>query len=313
MQPHPYVERSFALLGVRLGWIMNRFIVVIFLFASSPICLAGSPPSTINAPFVETYKKSGKELIYVAVVHHSSLKYPNAMTDPTFKTIAQIFAQTPPDAVIVEGVDPPDLSRFLQFARSCAAANYNLPDKLCNEPAFAADLATGIGAVVYGGEPPGASVLAYFEKQGYVAQDVLAYYIMRMIPVQNSHAPLRPETFAAFEQKIAKDAQRKLETSVPFSPDVFSAWYAKNVPGPASYLTITANDTGPGSHGQKPTLLNTLTRIDLVMRDESVVTTIQQALEKHNRVLVVYGASHLVFEWNQLEQIMGTPTWSKPF
>jgi hypothetical protein len=292
---------------------MNRLLIVIFLFASSPICLAGSPPSTMNAPFIETYKKRDKELIYLAVVHHSSLKYPNVMTDPTFKTIAQIFAQTPPDAVIVEGVDPSDLSSFLQFARSCAAANYNLPEKLCDEPEFAADLATGIGAVVYGGEPPGASVLAYFEKQGYVSQDVLAYYIMRMIPVQNYHAPLRPETFAAFEQKVAKDAQRKLGISMTFSPDDFITWYAKSMPGPANYLTITTNDTGPGSDRQKPTLLNTLARIDLVMRDESVVTAIQQALDKHNRVLAVYGASHLVFEWNQLEQIMGTPTWSKPF
>ena len=292
---------------------MNRFLVAIFLFASSPVCLADSPPSTISAPFIETFRQNGKELIYAAVVHHSSLKYPNAMTDPTFETIAQIFAQTPPDAVIVEGVDPPDLSNFLQFAKSCAAANYNLAGRLCNEPAFAAALATGIGAVVYAGEPSGPSVLASFEKQGYVAQDVLAFYIMRMIPVQNNRAPLTSATFSAFEQKVAKDAQRKLGISVPFSPDVFSAWYAKNVPGPANYLVIATNDTGPASHGQKPTLLNTLASIDLVMRDGNIVTTIQQAIAKHNRVLVVYGASHLVFEWNQLEQIMGTPTWSKPF
>jgi hypothetical protein len=292
---------------------MNRFLVAIFLFASSPICLAGSPPSTINAPFIETYRQNGKELIYVAVVHHSSLKYPNAMTDPTFETIAQIFAQTPPDAVIVEGVDPPDLSSFLQFAKSCAAANYNLPGRLCNEPEFTADLATGIGAVVYAGEPSGPSVLAYFEKQGYVAHDILAFYIMRMIPVQNNSVPLTSATFPAFEQKVTKDAQRKLGISVPFSPDDFSAWYAKNMPVPTNYLIITTNDTGPASHGQKPTLLNTLARIDLVMRDGNIVTTIQQAIAKYNRVLVVYGASHLVFEWDQLQQIMGTPAWSKPF
>lgn len=292
---------------------MNRFLVAIFLLGLSSICLAGSPPSTINAPFIETYRKSGKELIYVAVVHHSSLKYPNAMADPTFETIAQVFAQTPPDAVVVEGVDPPDLSSFLQFAKSCAAASYNLPGKICNEPTFVADRASGMGAVVYTGEPSGPSVLAYFEKRGYVAQDVLAFYIMRMIPVQNNHAPLTPETFPAFEQKVTQDAQRKLGISVPFSPDDFSTWYVKNMPVPTNYLAITTNDTGPAPYGRKPTLLNTLESVDLVMRDESVVTAIQQAIEKHKRVLVVYGASHLVFEWNQLEQMMGTPTWSKPF
>jgi hypothetical protein len=292
---------------------MNRFLATVLMFASSPICLADSPPSTINAPFIETYRQTGKELIYAAVVHHSSLKYPNAMTDPTFETIAQIFAQTPPDAVIVEGVEPPDLSSFLQFAKSCAAANYNLPGRLCDEPEFAADLATGIGAEVYAGEPSGPSVLAYFEKQGYVAHDILAFYIMRMIPVQNNHVPLTPATFPEFEQKVTKDAQRKLGISVPFSPDDFSAWYAKNMPVPTNYLMITTNDTGPASHGQKPTLLNTLAGIDLVMRDGNIVTTIQQAIAKHNRVLVVYGASHLVFEWDQLQQIMGTPAWSKPF
>lgn len=292
---------------------MKRFLVTLFLFASSPICLAQSPPSTINAPFIETYRQNGKELIYAAVVHHSSLKYPSAMTDPTFETIAQIFAQTPPDAVIVEGVDPLDMSSFLQFAKSCAAAKYSLPGRLCNEPEFAADLAAGTGAVVVAGEPSGPSVLAYFEKQGYVAHDILAFYIMRMIPVQNSHVPLTPATFPAFEEKVTKDAQRKLGISVPFSADEFSAWYAKNMPVPTNYLAITANDTGPAPHGQKPTLLNTLARVDLVMRDGNIVTTIQQVLAKHNRVLVVYGASHLVFEWDQLQQIMGTPVWSKPF
>jgi hypothetical protein len=292
---------------------MNRALVAVFLLSSSSICLADSPPSTTNAPFIETYRQNGKELIYAAVVHHSSLKYPDAMTDPTFKTIAQIFAQTPPDAVIVEGVDPPDLSSFLEFAKRCAAANYDLPGRLCNEPAFAADAAARIGAVVYAGEPSGPSVLAYFEKQGYVARDILAFYIMRMIPVQNNHVPLTPATFPAFEQRVAKDAQRKLGISVPFSPDDFSAWYAKNMPVPTNYLAITTNDTGPASHGRTPTLLNTLARIDLVMRDGNIVAAIQQAIAKHNRVLVVYGASHLVFEWDQLQQIMGTPAWSKPF
>jgi hypothetical protein len=271
-------------------------------------------PSTVNAPWVETFTNAGKTVAYVGAVHHSPILYPDATKDPVFETVASEFSSLHPQAVIVEGVDPMDLQGFLQFAKQCAAANYNLPGKICDEPEFTAVEAMQSGATVLTGEPSGASVVSYFESQGYTVRDVLAFYVMRMIPVQNNHVPLTQTSFPAFFQSVIRGAEHDLGVNVPFTVDDFSAWYAKNMPLPSNYLEITTNDTGPTpdtSNG--PTFLNKLSVADTVMRDGNVVSTIQQATSTYQRILVVYGASHLVFEWSQLVGLLGTPEFTKPY
>ncbi len=87
------------------------------------------PPSTRNAPFVETFHRNGKTLIYVLAVHHSSVLFPDPMAaDPVFKTIQQVFSTAPPDAVIIEGVDPSQISAFCEGSvEQCGSAHYNIP------------------------------------------------------------------------------------------------------------------------------------------------------------------------------------------
>jgi hypothetical protein len=57
----------------------------------------------------------------------------------------------------------------------------------------------------------------------------------------------------------------------------------------------------------------TLSALSTHGRDESVVKMIKTVLQHHDRVLVVYGASHLDFEWDQLVGLMGIPKKTKPF
>ena len=59
--------------------------------------------------------------------------------------------------------------------------------------------------------------------------------------------------------------------------------------------------------------MHTLSHLSNSIRDANVVTTIQTAFETHNRVLVIYGASHLVFEWDQLIALYGKPKKIKVF
>jgi phosphoheptose isomerase len=59
--------------------------------------------------------------------------------------------------------------------------------------------------------------------------------------------------------------------------------------------------------------LHTLSALSTTARDENIVATIKTAIENHSRVLVVYGASHLGFEWEELVRFMGMPKKTKPF
>jgi hypothetical protein len=289
------------------------FLMVTSLIARNALA-DPTPPSTINAPWVETFTKDGVVVAYAGAVHHSSLHYPDASQDPIFETVSDEFSLLQPQAVIVEGVDPKDLQGFLEFAKQCADANYNLAGQMCDEPEFTAVEAMNAGAVVLTGEPSGSSVASYFESQGYTAQDLLAFYVMRSIPVQNNHVPLTEETFPAFFQSIVRGGEQDLDLNVSFTVADFAVWYAKNMPLPANYLNISTNDTGPTPDtGGAPTVLNKLSATDMVMRDGNVVSTIQQAMSTYQRILVVYGASHPIFEWPQLVQLLGDPVFTKPY
>jgi hypothetical protein len=273
------------------------------------------PPSTRKAPFVETFHRNGKTLIYVLAVHHSSLRYPDAMTDPVFKTIQQVFSTAAPDAVIIEGVDPSQLSAYCERSvQQCGSTQYNIPGKACDESSIAAYSAIQLGAQVYSGEPSASDELSVFKAHGYTIQDFLAFWILNNIPQEKRHGPLTEDGFRRLVDRIVSYNNYLLGTSVRFSSDDFARWYAKNMPSPHNYLDIGLEDADPYPLGrEKQTVLHKLSGLNTQERDESVVKAIKTALQNHSRVLVVYGASHLDFEWKQLVQFMGVPKKTKPF
>lgn len=302
----PWSNRSFLLPALFL------------LFPASSFAQSGNwtpaPPSNADRPFIETFHRKTKTLIYIAARHHSPRQFPHAMADPVFKTISEVFSITPPDAVIVEGVDPSEMAGFLRFSRQCAASNYDVHDRFCDEPQFAAYSAMQIGAQVFTGEPSGAALLSFFEARGYSIQDVFAYHIMINIPVQNRHLPLTQDAFPKFVDRIVAHENLLFGTSVHFTAADFAAWYAKSMRSPQNYLELTVEDTSPAPPGGVPrTLLHALSRVFDQARDQNVVQTIKYVIQQYNRLLVVYGGSHLGFEWNELVRFMGVPKQTKPF
>ncbi len=163
--------------------------------------LAPPPLSTKHAPFIETFTRNGKTLIYVLSVHHSLVLFPDAMSDPVFKTIQSVFLKTPPDAVIVEGVDPSQISGFLDHAKQCAAASYNLAGTACDENAFTAYSATENGAPSTQERSARVS-LSFFEARGYSIQDFLAFLIMNNIPPEKRRGQLTEDKFRRLVNRV---------------------------------------------------------------------------------------------------------------
>ncbi len=288
------------------------------LFPAASFAQSGNwtpaPPSNANAPFIETFRRKTKTLIYIAARHHSPQLFPHAMADPVFRTIKEVFSVSQPDAVIVEGVDPSEMAGFLRFSRQCAASNYDVRGKFCDEPQFAAYSATQLGAPVFTGEPSAPALLSFFEAQGYSIQDVFAYYIMINVPVQNRHLLLTQDAFPKFVERIVAHENHLFGTSIHFTAADFAAWYAKSMQSPQNYLQLRVDDTSPSPPGEIPrTLLHALSRVFDQVRDENVVQTIKSVIQQHDRVLVAYGGSHLGFEWNELVRFMGIPIQTKPF
>lgn len=237
------------------------------------------------------------------------------MSDPVFKTIQRVFSSTPPDAVIIEGVDPSQVAAFCKYTvQQCGSAQYKIPAKACDESSIASYSAVQMGAPVFTGEPSAARQLSVFKAHGYTIQDFFAFWILNNIPQEKRHGAFTEEQFQQLVDRIVRYENHLLGTSVRFSPEDLANWYAKNMSSPTSYLDIDVEDTSPYPAPQSPkTLLHTLSAISTEGRDASVLDTIQTVLKDHKRVLVVYGASHLDFEWRGLVRMMGVPQKTKPF
>ena len=138
------------------------FLGLAFLPLAVALALCAAPrPSTASAPFIETFQRNGRTLIYVVARHHSPVLFPDPMSDPVFRTIQSVFARTPPDAVVLEGVDPSQIPGFLEYAKECASANFDMSGKPRDEPAFTAWSATRNGVPVYTGEPSARAELSF--------------------------------------------------------------------------------------------------------------------------------------------------------
>ncbi len=296
------------------NWKISCSFALLYLIGAAFAAAAAPPPSTRDAPFIETFHRNHKTLIYVAAAHHSPLKYPDAFADPTFQIIDSVFLKTPPEAVIVEGVDPSQISGFLDHADQCAAAKFNVPGTHCGEPDLAAYAAQQRGISVYTGEPTARFELSFFQSHGYSIQDFLAFWIMANISFEKSQGQMNEAKFRRVASDVVANLNHSLGASVRFTPDDFAAWYAKHIQTPRNYLDLTNEDAAPYPPPEEPkTVLHTLSALCTEARDKNVAATIKTLLRSHNRVLVVYGASHLDFEWQGLTQLMGVPKKTKPF
>lgn len=275
--------------------------------------LAAVPPPKDRFPFVETFQKHGRTLIYVAATHHWPGLFPQAMADPLFRTIQQIFTATPPDAAIIEGVDPDSsMVRYIDHARRCAAAGYDLPNQVCGEPALTAYLAAERKIPVLTGEPSTRDSLRFMESHGYSAQDLFALYVARQITTRNHGRHIGQDEFASLLAGTVAYYAHLAGTPLSFTVADFEAWYAKNMRTPASYLDLTSDDLYPAPQAGPPTsALHRISGTLETLRDQTVVSQITSALGRHHLVLVVYGGSHLQFEWSDLVELLGVPKKSE--
>ena len=85
----------------------------------------------------------------------------------------------------------------------------------------------------------------------------------------------------------------------------FEAWYeaVNGVPFQSGYLQ---EDSAPLS-STNARRTNEMSRLIGIARDEKMLDVIAHALNGHDNVLVIYGASHHVVQSKALEAMLGTP------
>lgn len=248
-------------------------------------------------PFVARYQRDQKSLFYLASLHSTDAH------SKTFKMIDNLLAKENFDLVIVEGIaheegiSPESVIKWASLQQ--ASGRYE-----GFETAYAIANVHKIGIPFIGGEPEDQLVFNGLKKSGYQAEDVLFYFFVQQIFQYSQSASLPADTEAFFNEFIQRKREIvKLNSKLTFLD--FQNWYLKKNGRVFVAAEIDFNIPAPVEKGKFFTQ-----RISSALcecRDQFVVGVVDRLLQKHDRILVIFGGSHWSTQKVVYEKYFGPP------
>lgn len=274
-------------------------------------------------PYVARYERRGRSLAYVAALHEHRLGC------ATFRLIESLFDRFRPEVVIIEGIETEhgmspaffidavesplqeDCSsrqgRSLEDDRALKGDRSQEEDLWpLGEPGYTASVALARGVPFIGGEPTDSEIRDAVVEGTIEDRDLLYYYLTRQIPQWKRTGEDQARSFEIlFAECIDRDMKRLgLDDMAPADSNHFTAWYEERNGRPFSYEEITTQHTAP-IEGESALFTNKMSLRIGEVRDTHIVRLIADLLERHDRVLIVYGAGHHVQQEKVLERMLG--------
>jgi hypothetical protein len=268
--------------------------------------------SPFLAPYVAVFHSGRKTLTYVAAAHLSIKEFPNVFDSPVFRTVDSVYQRESPQVVIVEGIhtadelSPPSLKRH---ADECRKTKYLVN---CGEPFYAINQAIDHGSAYIAGEPDESFVVQQVTEAGYTVQDLISFYLIREIPQLKRQNGFNLATFPKWAEKRLAEIRRDLKFGDAFGYEDFKRWYANHMSKSKNFKDIEADDTAPDA-GPQSTFAQKISHQVNIARDRSVVLVAEHMLNRFDRVLIVFGASHLLVQEPVFSAVMGKPKYEKLF
>ena len=250
-----------------------------------------------RTPYVSTFKKGNKELIYIAVEHANSLQ------SKTFKTIRDTITIEKPNFIILEGfsynneITP---GWFLKYSRKCKESQFTK----CGEPSYAAILAEQGDIPFAGGEPTDKEVFNDLRVHGFNHLDAVSFYLLRQIPQLRRQQKLEEDNFKEQGQRYLDNFSKGFGQEDVITFEEFEQWYAHHTKNQRPYLEIRSQDVAP-IQNQNSTFLHKISATISLTREKFLNHIIEDKLKKYSKVLVIYGGGHLVKSRKVYEDYFG--------
>lgn len=252
-----------------------------------------------KAPYITTYIKKAKTLKFIAAAHS------NQIEGATFKTILDVFNSFRPHILILEGFENKnEISPiwYIEHSKDCKKENY----QNCGEAEYAAFLASENKVPFVAGEPTDLTILKHIQKRSYTVDDLVGFYIIRLIPQWRRKNILQNEDL---ENRIVRVANKILRENLSIDDSYswvrFNSWYKKKLEDQFDPSKITEDSISPRID-KNPTFLNILSHEIGMARERHIVKIIETTINQYDRVLVIYGAGHLVKQRAVLADMFGT-------
>lgn len=246
-------------------------------------------------PFKATYKAGKKEISFVAVEHVGG---PATSEDTRLKTISTLIEKIKPQGIVLEmatgGVMPPQA--FDGFIKGC----YQDGKFICGEAAYAAVVAGKNGAEVQGGEP---------------VPPILNEAVLKIEPKTNLLAYRSTQAVLSFkrqgipktewEKKFAEELERNaISRNDIWSFAQYTEWTKKN---PKSLPEqVEDNWIEPRNDGSATALQKIAFNVDAA-REPLILKTAEQAINKHDKTMIIYGSGHFYKQAPAYEEAFGAP------
>lgn len=256
----------------------------------------------LAAPYVAAFGREDAQLRYVAAHHGGDID------SPTFRTVKQLFDEFRPQVVIVEGV--PNEGKispawYVDFAREKAKTGFRQGG---GETAYAAFLAYQSGIDFVPAEPMDSEKAAGLKAKGYSDMDYIGWSTAQVL---TGSSRLTAENVSTLLPRIMEQSAKAAGLDpAPYTFEAFKNWYAEKTGNAFDFNESRKLNLSPDKDG---TFLQQLTQAVDDVREPHIVKTVAAQMEKFDRVLVVYGSSHLAKQEKVYRRMLGKPHYQKPF
>ncbi|WP_032112758.1 hypothetical protein [Candidatus Paracaedibacter symbiosus] len=230
-----------------------------------------------SLPALATFHGNGRELRYLAVQHAIGA------SSPTFQSIRQTIEDFQPSCLILEGFENCD--ETIQWI----SEQYKKEPEYCGEPLYAAYLAKEKGVLFMSGEPTDQEIIRHCINKNYTKNDVAYFYFTRLIP---QHYRQQKLSFESDLPRFFEDLSQMWMGifNEKYTHEGYQSWCNEAYNKPLTFQqVIDTTQTSPILTGHK--LQKIGYEVGLV-RDKEILTRIFDSMQKYDKVLVIYGASH---------------------
>lgn len=257
-----------------------------------------------DEPFAAIYARRGQVLIFIGA-HHE-----NATDSLTFRIIEDAFTRFSIDTLLTEG------SAYSNGANPRGLLGYVARQREVDGfveggetvPAVRGALASG--ATVWGGEPDDADVRDRVFSMGFGAEDVLGFYVLRLIPQwvreRRIEGPSDPRLVQLIELQLRHErTSLGLDEAVLPDADAWLGWYRRM--NRKAIEEFEPREVGPLADGRYTT--NRINAAIGSARDAFLLETVANHFNAGENVMVVFGASHLMQLRPALDRMLGAPCY----
>lgn len=285
-----------------------KYLLGLLLIISLPSCATSFKPDysliqnysfelqkkePFQPPYYSIFNKNGKQLFYVAANHTSKRE------SKTFKIITKAFDEFQPDFVIVEGIQSGEVSKgLIKYVKKC----FSSQSQRCEEQVFVIFNALEKNIPFEGGEPSDLQILESAKLQGLTSEDIVYFYLLRISIQWKRQKKINEANAKKMLSDFTPVLEKNFKNKVSINYDGFLNWYSKNSQKSFKIKDLKNNDVAPISNG---TFFQQISHKEGITREKNLLSRVANALNKHNRVLIVYGGGHFVISKLVIEDMLG--------